>query len=261
MNVARKAELLFSNGEREKAIELLENYVSTKSDMTKKKIDAFETLAWFKYTMGSDYSAEIEALNNVDSDDLFGFTFFLIGFHYEKRGDREKAFDYFNLYVSRVNDPLQFAENFGATDDWLRIKKEFFGCTSQADDDLYKKSNYGKSIENLTEVEKECLLCVSFVEEVNSAGLEGYFSTEYSKYCIETAKYLEKNNSVIYPEVLRKAIALFPENFDFSDVSATEEYIEDHNEILDKFEKLESKIYESTEDIDSILEKLEERIQ
>ena len=53
---------------------------------------------------------------------------------------------------------------------------------------------------------------------------------------------------------------MFPENFDFSDVSATEEYLEDHNDILDEFEKLESRIYESTEDIDSILEKLEEQV-
>lgn len=127
--------------------------------------------------------------------------------------------------------------------------------------DIYEKSNYGESLENLTEAEIECLLCVSFAEEVNSGGLEGYFSTEYSKYCVEAAEYLEKNNSVIYPEILRKAIALFPEKYDFSDVYATEDYLEEHEDILEKFEELEKEIYESTEDIDSILDNLEEQIK
>ena len=127
--------------------------------------------------------------------------------------------------------------------------------------DIYEKSNYGESLDNLTEAETECLLCVSFSEEVNSGGLEGYFSTEYSKYCIKAAEYLEKNNSVIYPEILRKAIALFPENFDFSVVCSTEDYLEEHEDILEKFEDLEKEIYESTEDIDSILESLEEQIK
>ena len=142
----------------------------------------------------------------------------------------------------------------------------FTGCNENSNVDgelgmdIYEKSNYGESIEMLSDYEKECLLCVSFVEEVNSGGLEWYFSTEYSKYCVEAAEYLEKNNSVVYPEVLRKAIALFPENFDFSDVSATEDYLEEHDDILDEFEELESRIYESTEDIDSILEKLEEQV-
>ena len=260
MNITHKAELLFTGGEKEKAIEILENFVSSREGITKKKISALESLAIYKNMMKKDYSSEIEVLENVDDEEVFGFTFFLIGLHYEKSGNREKAVDYFNRYVNRVLDPLQYAESFGGADDWLRIEREFFSKISYTDNDIYKKCNYGENVEFLSDREKECLLCVSFVEEVNSGGLEGYFSTEYSKYCVEAAEYQKKNNSVIYPEVLRKAISLFPENFDFSYFSATEEYLEDHNDILDEFEKLESRIYESTEDIDSILEKLEEQV-
>ena len=60
---------------------------------------------------------------------------------------------------------------------------------------------------------------------------------------------------------LRKATSLFPEGFDFSDPCATGDYLDEHEKILDKFEKLEEKIYESTEDIDLILKRLEEQIK
>lgn len=124
--------------------------------------------------------------------------------------------------------------------------------------DVYEKSNYGENIEILTEKEKEYLLCDSFVSEVNSGGLESYFTTDYSRYCLEAAEYLESNNSLIYPQVLREAISLFPESFDFSDPIKTEEYLDENESILEKFDELDSKIYDTNEDIDSILDKLKE---
>ena len=142
----------------------------------------------------------------------------------------------------------------------------FAGCNSDKPEesgdtmDLYEKTNYGENIEILTETEKEFLLCESFVEEVNSGGFEGYFSTDYTKYCIKTVAYLEKNKSDVYPKMLKQAINLFPDDFDFSDPVETQEYLEEHEDIIEKFEELEEKIYDSTEDIDTILEKLEEQI-
>lgn len=124
--------------------------------------------------------------------------------------------------------------------------------------DVYEKSNYGENIEILTEKEKEYLLCDSFVSEVNSGGLEFYFTTDYSRYCLEATEYLESNNSLIYPQVLREAISLFPESFDFSDPIKTEEYLDENESILEKFDELDSKIYDTNEDIDSILDKLKE---
>ncbi len=58
--------------------------------------------------------------------------------------------------------------------------------------------------------------------------------------------------------MLREAISLFPESFDFSDPIKTEEYLDENESILEKFDELDSKIYDSDEDIDSILEKLKE---
>ena len=143
----------------------------------------------------------------------------------------------------------------------------FTGCNSNKPNesgdtmDIYEKTNYGENIEVLNETEKEVLLCVSFVEEVNSGGFEGYFSTEYSKYCVEAVAYLEKNKSEVYPEMLKQAISLFPDDFDFSNPVETQEYLEENEDILEKFEELEANIYNSTEDIDSILENLEEQIK
>lgn len=126
--------------------------------------------------------------------------------------------------------------------------------------DVYEKSNYGENIEILTEKEKEYLLCDSFVCEVNSGGFESYFTTDYASYCTETADHLEKNGSVIYSKILREAIALFPESFDFSSGEKVEEYLDENEELLEKFDELDSLIYDSDEDIDSILMKLEQEI-
>lgn len=60
---------------------------------------------------------------------------------------------------------------------------------------------------------------------------------------------------------MKKAISLFPKNFDFFDPIKTEDFLAEHEKILDKFEKLEDKIYDSDEDIDFILEQLKEQIK
>lgn len=259
---AIKAEMLYDEGKINDAIELLEKYVSSHRKNNDELIQVHEYLLRYKKELKLDYIAHIDFLLSCDTDEIFSDTIFNLGYALMKKGETEKASEYFSLFCERVADPEHHAEIFGFLGEWEEIKP-MLGTFSEKDEtmDIYEKSNYGENIEVLTEAEKECLLCVSFVEEVNSGGLEGYFSTEYSKYCTETAAYLEKNKSVIYPEILRKAIALFPANFDFSDVDATGEYLEEHEDVLEKFEALETQIYESTEDIDSILENLEEQIK
>lgn len=255
-----KINLLFESGEKEKAIEILEKYVSSKSKLTSKTISAYENLFDFKLKMGWDCSREVSILENTDNDDLWGFTLFLLGLYFEKDGNKEKAQNYFMLYSERVNDPQEFAEALGYPFEWKRIEKEYILSGNNTQNDLFIKCDFGSNIENLNEKEQIFVLCTGFVEEVNSGGFEAYFSTGYSKHCVKTAEYLESFKSKIYPRMLRKAIALFPEGFDFSDPMATEDYLDEHEKILDKFEKLEEKIYESTEDIDAILEHIKEQI-
>ena len=259
-----KADELYCSGEKEKAIEILEKFVSNRdiSKITRKTIRAYESMAVYKYQMGKDYSKEIAVLSEMDNDDLFGFTFFLMGLHYESIGDKQKAFEKFNFYVERVNDAEQFADSLEAKDDWLRVEKEFFkGNEKTEHDDLYSKCSYGENIDVLTEKEKEFILCENFVEEVNSGGFESYFSSEFSRYCIETADILKKCKSKTYSQALKKAVKLFPDDFDFSNCEKTQDYMDEHEKMLDKFEKIEDKIYDSDEDIESILEKLKEQIQ
>lgn len=153
------------------------------------------------------------------------------------------------------------AESLGYLDEWSRVKKQYDFWGNPKESDLHSKCNFGENINILTEKEKEFVLCEGFVGEVNSGGLEAYFSTDYSRHCVKTAEYLEKNKSKIYPKILKKAISLFPKNFDFSDPMKTEDYLDEHEKILDKFEKLEEKIYDSNEDIDFILEQLKEQIK
>lgn len=255
-----KINLLFESGEKEKAIEILEKYVSSKSKLTSKTISAYENLFDFKLKMGWDCSREVSILENTDNDDLWGFTLFLLGLYFEKDGNKEKAQNFFMLYSERVNDPQEFAEALGYPFEWTRIEKEYILSGNNTQNDLFIKCDFGSNIENLNEKEQIFVLCTGFVEEVNSGGFEAYFSTDYSKHCVKTAECLESFKSKIYPRMLRKAIALFPEGFDFSDPMATEDYLDEHEKILDKFEKLEEKIYESTEDIDAILEHIKEQI-
>ncbi len=256
-----KINLLFESGEKEKAIEILEKYVSSKSKLTPKTISAYENLFDFKLKMGWDCSREVAILENTSNDDLWGFTLFLLGLYFEKVENKEKAQNYFKLYLDRVNDPQEFAEALGYPAEWFRIEEEYDLSNVNEQDDLFVKCDFGSNIEKLTKKEQIFILCTGFVEEVNSGGFEAYFSTGYSKHCVKTVEYLEKNKSKIYPRMLKKAIAFFPESFDFSDPMATEDYLDEHEEILEKLEKLEKKIYESTEDIDAILEGIKEQIK
>ncbi len=260
MNLDKISEM-FEAGEKMHAVEMLEKYVSTKTKLTQKTIKAYSDLLEFKFKMGLDCSKEAAVLESLDEDDLWGFTFFLLGLYFEKSGNIEKARDYFKMFAERVNDPQEFSEILGYPTEWRRIEKQYILCERTVSEDLFVKCDFGENAEVLSQEEQIFVLCTGFVEEVNSGGFEAYFSTGYSKYCVKTVEYLEQNKSKIYPRMLKKAIALFPEDFDFSDPLATEDYLYEHEKILDKFEKLEEKIYESTEDIDSILEKLEEQIK
>lgn len=260
MNIDKITEL-FESGEREKSVEILENFVSAKEKLTQKTVNAYATLLEFKFKMGLDCSKEVAVLESVSEDNLWGFTFFMLGLYFEKADNKEKAKSYFKLFNERVNDPEQFAEILGYPNEWKRIEKEYISTEKVGSSDLFIKCNFGENIEILSENEQIYVLCEGFVEEVNSGGFEAYFSTEYSKHCVKTVEYLEQNKSKIYPRMLRKAIALFPEGFDFSDPMVTEDYLDEHEKILDKFEKLEEKIYESTEDIDAILKRIKEHIK
>ena len=260
VNLDKIAEM-FESGEKMQAVEMLEKYVSTKTKLTQKTTKAYSDLLEFKYKLGMDCSKEASVLENADADDLWGFTFFMLGLHFEKTGNTEKACIYFKTFAERVNDPQEFADILGYPDEWKRIEKAYFSLENDESTDLFEVSDFGSDVEKLTENEQIFVLCTGFVEEVNSGGFEAYFSTGYSKHCLKTADYLESFKSKIYPRMLRKAIALFPESFDFSDPMATEDYLDKHEKILDKFEKLEEKIYESTEDIDAILERLKEQIK
>lgn len=256
-----KADELYCSGEKEKAIEILEKFVLNRQ-MTRKTIRAYESMAIYKYQMGKDYSKEITVLSEIDDDDVFGFIFFLMGLYYESIGDKQKAFEKFSFYVERVNDAKQFADSFEAKDDWLRVEKEYFKKSEKTQhNDLYSKCSCGNNIDVLTENEKEFILCENFVEEVNSGGFESYFSSEFSRYCIETVDILKKCKSKTYSQALEKAVKLFPKDFDFSNCEKTQDYLDEHEKMLDKFEKIEDKIYDSDENIESILEKLKERIQ
>ena len=260
MNLDKISEM-FEAGEKTQAVEILERYVSTKTKLTPKTIKAYSNLLEFKFKTGMDCSKEVIVLESVDSDDLWGFTFFMLGLYFEKTGNEEKACNYFKIFSERVNDPQEFADILGYPDEWKRIEEEYFSFENTESQDLFVISDFGSDIGKLSQKEQVFILCTGFVEEVNSGGFEAYFSTGYSKHCVKTVEYLEQNKSKIYPRMLKKAISLFPENFDFSDPTATEDYLVEHEKILDKFEKLEEKIYESTEDIDAILEKIKEQIK
>ncbi len=260
---AIKATILFEDKKHKEAIEYLENFISGSSEKDEETIQAYEYLLRFKSELGIDYTEQAEFLLECSALELFSDTLFSLGSYLLKKGDREKAVKYFNTFILCTADVDDYAKQMGFLDEWLEVKElTVLKKDVKSDEiDLHKRCNYGENTEALSEKEKELVLCVGFVEEVNSGGLEGYFSTDYSRHCVETAEYLEKNKSKIYPKILKKAISLFPKNFDFSDPMKTEDYLDEHEKILNKFEKLEEKIYDSDEDIDFILEQLKEQIK
>lgn len=167
--------VMFESGEKEKAIEILEKYVSTKIILTAKTINAYANLFEFKYKTGQDCSAEVSVLEKVDNDNLWGFTFLLLGLYFDKSNDKIKSEYYLRLYVERVNDTEEFAEILGCSEEWLRVKNQYNIFGDKDDSDLHIKCNFGESIDVLTDKEKEFVLCDGFVSEVNSGGFEGYF--------------------------------------------------------------------------------------
>lgn len=260
---AIKATLLFEDGKPEDAIDYLEKFISKAKKNNLEVIQAHEYLIRFKSELKLDISQHVKYLLNCSALDLFGDTLFSLGIYLVENGDKDLGVKYLNTISLCVGDVDDYAEQMGFLDKWLEVKNLTALNKSKKNDesDIFVKCNFGECIENLTEKEQIFVLCTGFVEEVNSGGFEAYFSTGYSKHCVKTVEYLEKNKSKIYPRMLRKAIALFPEGFDFSDPMATEDYLDEHEKIIDKFEKIEEKIYESTEDIDAILESIKEQIK
>ncbi|MCM1363494.1 MAG: DMP19 family protein [Faecalibacterium sp.] len=105
----------------------------------------------------------------------------------------------------------------------------------------------------LTDVEAQFVLCENFIETVNGDGFSEYFSTAFSRYCVETVKYLELIGAKTYAKCLSEAINLFPKDFDFSNETQTEDYIDRYEEHFDKFDEIESKIYDCEEDVQTML--------
>lgn len=259
---AIKATLLFEDGKPKEAIDYLEKFISNAKNNNLEIIQAHEYLIRFKSELKLDISQHVKYLLNCSALDLFGDTLFSIGIYLIENGEKSLGVKYLNTISLCVSDVDDYAEQMGFLDKWLEVKDmTALNKTKKNDEsDIFVKCNFGECIENLSKNEKIFVLCTGFVEEVNSGGFEAYFSTGYSKHCVKTAEYLEKYKSKIYPKMLRKAIALFPADFDFSDPAVTEDYLDENEKILDKFEKLEEKIYESTEDIDAILEHIKEQI-
>lgn len=260
---AIKATLLFEDGKPKEAIDYLEKFVSNAKKNNLEVIQAHEYLVRFKSELKLDISQHVKYLLNCSALDLFGDTLFSIGIYLIENDDKDLGVKYLNTISLCVGDVDDYAEQMGFLDKWLEVKHMTVLNKSKKNDenDIFLKCNFGETIEVLTPEEQIFVLCTGFVEEVNSGGFEAYFSTGYSKHCVKTVEYLEQNKSKIYPRMLKKAITLFPEDFDFSDPLETENYLDEHEKILDKFEKLEEKIYESTEDIDAILERLKEQIK
>ena len=260
---AIKATLLFEDGKPKEAIDYLEKFISKAKKNNLEIIQAHEYLIRFKSELKLDFSQHVKYLLNCSALDLFGDTLFSIGIYLIENGEKELGIKYLNTISLCVGDVDDYAEQMGFLDKWLEVKDMTALNKSKKNDesDIFVKCKFGECIENLSENEQIFVLCTGFVEEVNSGGFEAYFSTGYSKHCAKTVEYLENKKSKIYPRMLKRAISLFPSDFDFSDPMATEDYLEEHEDILDKFEKLEEKIYESTEDIDAILERIKEQIK
>ncbi|MBQ8029771.1 MAG: DUF4375 domain-containing protein [Clostridia bacterium] len=245
-NSAIKAEILHDEGKTLEAISYLESFVLKKRKITDEVIQAYEYLVRYKTELSLEWSEEFEFLSGCDFEDVFADTLFSLCLAYEKKKDFENCKKLFLLFCERVNDPEDFSKELGFFDDWTRIKS------------IYDKTENQEFSEAMSESQLSLILCEEFVERVNADGLDSYFSSEFSKYCKETQKLLEKIGSKIYSSVLEKAIGLFPENFDFSDENKTEAYLEKSEKIQEQFEKIEDEIYSSEEDIEMLLKKLKE---
>lgn len=255
-----EAEILFENGEKEKAVQMLETFVSSNPSNFGELVQTHEQLLRFKQEMNIDATQHIVFLSQCDAEELFGDSLLSIGMYYKKQGDIEKAIEYFSLFKDSVVDPMQMAEFSGYSEEWAEISGLIPERTVDDDISLYNKCEFGERMDELTENEKVFILCENFVESINSGGFEEYFSSAFSRYCIETVNILNSMGSKDYTKALKKAIKLFPKDFDFSDEEKTEDYIDEHEKIQEKFEKIEEKIYDSNEDIEFLLQTLKEKI-
>lgn len=255
-----EAEILFENGEKEKAVQMLETFVSSNPSDYDKLVQTHEQLLRFKQEMNIDTTQHIIFLSQCDAEELFGDSILSIAVYYKKQGNTEKAMEYFSVFKENVSDPEQYAEICGYSNEWAEANVLLSENTGIDDMDLYNKCEFGEKINELTENEKVFILCENFVESINSGGFEEYFSSAFSRYCVDTVGMLRSMGSKDYTKALEKAIKLFPADFDFSDEQKTEDYIDEHEKIQNKFEKIEEKIYDSNEDIEFLLQSLKEKI-
>ena len=255
-----EAEILFENGEKEKAVQMLEAFVSGKPSDYDELAQTHEQLLRFKQEMNIDTTQHIIFLSQCDAEELFGDSLLSIGMYYKNKGDMAKAMEYFSIFKENVSNPEQYAETCGYSEAWTEISGLLSENTDADDIDLYNKCEFGEKINELTDNEKVFILCENFVESINSGGFEEYFSSAFSRYCVDTVDMLHSMGSKDYTKALEKAINLFPTDFDFSDEQKTEDYIDEHEKIQDKFEKIEEKIYDSNEDIEFLLQSLKEII-
>ena len=255
-----EAEILFENGEKEKAVQILETFVSSNPTDSNELVQTHEQLLRFKQEMNIDTTQHIIFLSQCDAEELFGDSLLSIGMYYKNQGDMEKAIEYFSLFKDSVVDPIQMAEISGFSEEWAEVNGLIPEKTDVDDISLYNKCEFGERMDKLTESERIFVLCENFVESINSGGFEEYFSSAFSRCCIETVDMLESMGSKDYTKALKKAIKLFPKDFDFSDEEKTEDYIDEYEKIQGKFEKIEEKIYDSNEDIESLLQTLKEKI-
>lgn len=258
--IDRKATELFESGKREEAVKLLEDFIKGSRSVTDRTVFSMQILVDFLAQMNRDYDEYLLFLEKQDMESLWAHIRFRLGWYYRKRGEAEKAAYYFRLYKERCADPDQIAEAYDFSDEWNEVKQTLKRKPAQASVDLYEKCEYGANMSVLTEEEADFILCEAFVEAVNAGGFDSYFSSDFSVHCIRTQKLLRDNGSKVYANALKKAIGLFSEGFDFSDPLKTEDYIDEHDKISERLEKLEEKIYDSDEDIDFVLEKLKSRL-
>lgn len=255
-----KALILFENGEKQKAIQLLEDYIKNNSSVGDEVIQSHEQILRFKEEMHIDATENILFLSQCEAEELFGDSLLSIAVYYKKHNNSEKAVEYLSIFNESVSDPEQYAEICGYSNEWAEICGPLTETRDVDDMVLYKKCEYGEKINELTDNEKVFILCENFVESINSGGFEEYFSSAFSRYCVDTVDMLHSMGSKDYTKALEKAISLFPTDFDFSDEQITEDYIDEHEKIQDKFEKIEEKIYDSNEDIEFLLQSLKEKI-
>lgn len=258
--IDNKATELFESGKREEAVKLLEDFIKGSRNVTDRTVFSMQILVDFLAQMNRDYDEYLLFLEKQEIDSLWAHIRFRLGWYYRKNGEAEKAAYYFRLYRERCADPDQISEAYGFSDEWNEVKQTLNGDSEKTSDDLYGKCEYGANLSVLTEEEADFILCEAFVETVNADGFDSYFSSDFSVHCVRTQKLLQDNASKDYANALKKAIGCFPKDFDFSDPPKTEDYIDEHEKISERLEKLEEKIYDSDEDIDSILEKLKSRL-